>query len=63
MVTEHNFSKKFEYPVLTKIEGQPTFQTLKLIKDEIKCNAAAIYSDLGGGIAGHLGLVLSPAEY
>lgn len=53
----------FEYPVLTKIQGQPTYVTLKIIKDEMKANATSVSSDLGGGANGHLGLMLSPIEY
>ena len=53
----------FEYPVLTKIQGQPDFQSLKTIKDELKANATTVPTDLGGGANGHLGLVLTPAEY
>ena len=49
--------------MLTKIHGQPSYQALKLIKDEIKANAAAIYSNLGGAALGHLGLVLTLQEY
>ena len=36
---------------------------MKILKDEIKTNASSIYSDLGGGAHGHLGLVLTPQEY
>ena len=53
----------FEYPSLTRIHGEPTYEALKLIKNELKSNAAAVTSDLGGGRHGHLGLVLTPAEY
>ena len=53
----------FEYPVLTRITGQPNYALLKTIKDELKANAGSVTSDLGGGHYGHLGLVLSPAEY
>ena len=53
----------FEYPELTKVHKNPTYATLKTIKDELKTNAARVTSDLGGGGNGHLGLVLTPAEY
>jgi len=53
----------FEYKKLTPISGEPTFQTLKDLKDELRANASSVPSDLGGGQYGHLGLVLSPAEY
>ena len=53
----------FEYPVLTKITGKPTYESFKTIKDELKTNAGNVQCDLGGSENGHLGLVLSDAEY
>ena len=38
----------FEYPTLTRISGQPNYELLKTIKDELKANAASVPSDLGG---------------
>ena len=59
----NSFEDQFEFPVLTKCEGKLSFPILKKIKDEIKCNAASVYSELGGGAHGHLGLVLTDTEY
>ena len=53
----------FEYPVLTPIQGQPTYAAMKVIKDEMKANLASVPKDLGGGANGHLGLMLTQAEY
>ena len=53
----------FEYKTLTKIHGEPTFEGIKKIKDELKANAMAVSSELGGGRHGHLGLVLTQQEY
>ena len=53
----------FEYPELTKIHDSPDFASLKKIKDELKSNAARVPTNLGGGAHGHLGLILTPAEY
>ena len=53
----------FDYQVLTKIVGTPTYEDIKKIKDELKANAASVPSDLGGGAHGHLGLVLDATEY
>ena len=53
----------FDYKKLTPIHGEPTFQILKGLKDELRANAASVHSNLGRGLYGHLGLVLSPAEY
>ena len=54
---------RFKYPTLTKVHRHLNFQNLKILKEEIKANATCIHSDLGGGAHGHLGLVLTPAEY
>ena len=53
----------FEYKELTKIHGEPTYETIKEIEKEIKANAKSVRSSLGGGNFGHLGLVLSPDQY
>ena len=53
----------FEFRVLTKAHGEPTYEKLKAIKNELKSNACSVASDLGGGTHGHLGLVLTAAEY
>ena len=53
---------KFEYPELTKIHGRPTYESLKIIKDELKTNAGSITSSLAGGTSGHLGIVLTLPE-
>jgi hypothetical protein len=47
----------------TKIDGKPTYQTLKDLKDTLIENAASIDSARGGGNHGLLGLVVTPAEY
>ena len=43
--------------------GQPNFEKLRALKKALKANAASVQSDLGGGIYGHLGLVLDDATY
>ena len=53
----------FEYSVLTKVQGSPTYESLKKIKDELEANAATVPSDLGGGGHEHLRLVLTTIEY
>ena len=53
----------FEFPVLTKISGQPNYPLLKIVKNELKANGASVSSNLGGGSNGHAGLILNPTEY
>ena len=56
-------STNFEYPKLTKIQGIPTYEPLRRIKNELKANAVSVPSDLGRGAHGHLGLMLTVQEY
>lgn len=53
----------FQHKVLTRVHGQPTYETLKTLSTEIKANSASVPSTLGGGLYGHLGLVLSDDKY
>lgn len=53
----------FQHKVLTRLHGQPTYETLQTLSTEIKANAASVPSTLGGGNFGHLGLILSDARY
>ena len=46
-----------------RISGPPTSQTLKGLRDTLKTNAAAIETQLGGGLYGHLGLILPAHVY
>ena len=53
----------FEQANLTPISGKPTFKMLHNLQNEIKANVKAIYSNHGVGSHGHLGLVLTDAQY
>ena len=53
----------FPHPDLTPIIGQPNYITLNTLYNQIKANATSVYSNLGGGQHGHLGLVLTPTDY
>ena len=53
----------FEWGNLTTIRGEPTFEMLHKIQNEIKANAKSVYSNLGGGAHEHLGLVLTDVQY
>ena len=63
MIFDKDVLKNFEYPTLTKIHGRLDYRGLKTIRDEVKANASSVYSDLGGGQHGHLGLVSTPPQY
>ena len=53
----------FEIANLTRIHGEPTFESIRTLQHEILINAQCVHSDLGGGAHGHVGLVLRPQEY
>ena len=53
----------FEIKAPTKIEGEPNFETLTRLYDEIKRCAQNVPSNLGGGNYGHLGLVVTATDY
>ena len=53
----------FQIPILTKIHGEPTFETLRVLFNELKANAGDVSTTLGGGTLGYLGLLLSILEY
>jgi hypothetical protein len=53
----------FQHKQLTKVHGQPAYDSLQLLSTEIKANAASVPSTLGGGLYGHLGLIVSDAKY
>ena len=53
----------FERANLTPIRGEPTYDTVHKLWNKVKANARSVYSNLGGGTHGHLGLVLTTAQY
>jgi hypothetical protein len=43
--------------------GEPTFDSINSLHRILKANAASVPSALGGGVLGHLALVIPPTEY
>ena len=56
-------STYFQIPKLTAIFGEPTFNTLRILRDELKANAGSVVTTLGGGLLGYLGMLFSTPEY
>ena len=56
---------KFNFPfeVLTPIDGKPTNTTLQLLQQQLFTNARSVESPRGGGMHGHMALLLSDADY
>ena len=61
--TEAEYIDSFPNPNLQKIEGIPTYETLKKLRSELSENAATIPSTRGGGAHGYLGVVLPDPIY
>jgi len=53
----------FLHATLTRIVGTPNNSSIKLLTKEVYTNARTIPSTHGGGTRGHLGLVMTDAEY
>ena len=53
----------FRHTVLTKVNGPPSYESIKHLHDEVKANAASVPTTLGGGLYGHLGMLLSDLKY
>ncbi len=53
----------FEYPDLTVVHGEPTYDSLTILLNQLKANARSVRTSIGGGQHGYLGLLLSPAQY
>ena len=49
----------FPYKTPTPINGEPTYKSLKRLKNELRANASSVDTDLGGGDHGYLVLVLT----
>ena len=58
-------SPKFNFPheTLTPINGKPTNTTLQILQRQLFTNARSVPSTRGGGVHGHLAILLSPADY
>ena len=61
--TNIDYTAFFVVKVLPTIHGEPDYVQLKNLQDLLKANASQVTSELGGGAHGHLGLILTPAEY
>ena len=53
----------FPYKDLMPIRGEPNADSLLNLTNELKANSRSALSNLGGGAHGHLGLIMSPADY
>ena len=63
MPEEHTIITKFPHPVLTKLNGKPSAEGIRVIKRELFANASSVGTTLGGGNYGFLGLIMDPVAY
>lgn len=58
-------SSKFTFPfdTLTPINGKPTNTTLQVLQRQLFTNARSVPSTRGGGLHGHMAILLSDADY
>ena len=51
------------YKTPIPITGEPTFESLKRLKNELRANASSVDTELGGEYNGYLWLALTDEEY
>ena len=63
-MTVNNYRQShFRIKEPAKTHGKPTFDKIKVLYDSLKVNATSVPSSKGDGRHGHLGIVISPADY
>ena len=63
ITTVEKYIETFPLPTLTRIVGQPTYEQVKELNEELNGNAASIVTTRGGGAHGHLAITVSPTTY
>ena len=63
MATSKSVTLAFPHPTLTKIIGKPSYATLSQLQKEIYANARTVHSTRGGGLNGHLAIVMPDLDY
>jgi hypothetical protein len=59
-----NLQENFlQFPIRTKIHGNPTYASLAKLTNECKANGKSVPTTLGGGRQGHLRLITSAVAY
>ena len=62
-LTISNITAAFTHAKLDSIEGEPNYESLKKLREQLGENAARIPTTYGGGKYGHLGLIIKPSVY
>ena len=53
-ITAESIIRDFPYPTVAKIDGLPTYATLKELVRQLQANAASVSTELRGGAHGFL---------
>jgi hypothetical protein len=53
----------FLHSTLSKVTGEPTFEDLKIVRRLLNANYMSVCSYKSGGQNGHLGIIMTNAEY
>jgi hypothetical protein len=61
--TPYKLVAGFPHSSLLKVTGEPTFEDLKVIPRLLNTNAMSAASYEGGGLHGHLGIIMTNEEY
>eukprot|EP00957_Ditylum_brightwellii_P193677 14748694-Ditylum_brightwellii.AAC.1 len=61
--TPDKIKAKFPHPSLQRAEGEPDYAAINTSMQQLYKNAATISSSLGGGVHGHIRLVMEPTLY
>jgi hypothetical protein len=61
--TVEDVMASFPHPVLPTVQGEPDYQTIHATRKFLQANSRAIYTHLGDGTLGHLGLIILDASY
>ena len=62
-INTDNVKLRFPYQHLTKIQGNPEYEKMCIVREEMYCNALSIKFIFGGGKRGHKGLVTKLTIY
>jgi hypothetical protein len=65
MSSSHDFkiTENFPHKTIPPIVGQPTYEAIKELHMKLNENAVKVYSNLGNGSLGYLGVTVTPAIY
>jgi hypothetical protein len=61
--TVEDVFSSFPHPILPSVTGEKEYHTLHSIRKILSANESSIDTHIGGGVIGHLGVIISGAAY